>query len=153
MADDPLATLAALYAPPFLVRLNSLPRGAGWRLELSEDDGASWTSLEPGKPGHASPGQAIAAGVSSIADWRVSRADASNAEIALFFSQGKLERRKILIDDPDKPGSKLQVDGYAALDSTGSWNESTIPIEAINKAKSKSGSGSGSAQGQEPRRV
>lgn len=138
---DPLATLSALAVPPFQVRVSSLPGAPGqapsWRLELSEDNGGTWSSLDAGAPGQATPGAAITAGAQAIAAWKAARVDASNAEIALFFSQGRLERRKILVDDPNKPGSKLQVDGYAALDSGGVWNESVAPIEAVNKAKSK----------------
>lgn len=141
MADDPLATLAALPVPPFQVRVGSLPGPPGipptWRLEISEDNGSTWTSSEAGKPGQASPGAAILTGAQAITAWRASRLDAFNAEIVLFLTQEKLERRKILIDDPDKPGLKIQVDGYAALDVNGEWNEAVLAIEAINKAKLK----------------
>lgn len=141
MADDPLATLAALAAPPFLVRVGALSGLPGslptWCLELSEDNGGTWTSLDAGRPGQATPGAAITTGAQAITAWRASRVDSSNAEIVFFLSQGKLERRKILIDDPDKAGTKIQVDGYAALDSNGEWNEAVNPIEAIQKAKSK----------------
>lgn len=141
MVDDPLATLTALPVSPFQVRVGSLPSLPGtpptWRLEISEDNGGTWTSLDAGKPGQATPGAAILAGAQAITGWRAGRLDSSNAEIVFFLSQGKLEGRKILIDDPDKPGSKIQVDGYAALDSNGDWNEAVNPVEAINKAKAK----------------
>src|SRR5687768_6383892 len=96
---DPLAVLSSLYAPPFLVQLKGLPGGSGWRLEHSEDNGGTWTSLEAGHPGHPSPAAAIDAGAAAIASWRSSRLDAHYAEVATYFFQGKLERRKITILD------------------------------------------------------
>jgi hypothetical protein len=134
---DPLAVLAGLYAPPFLVRLTVLPRSLGWRLELSEDDGASWSSLEAGKPGHASPALAIDAGATAIATWRSSRVEAGHAEVSFYFSQGKLERRKI--ESVDDLGEPIEIDGYAAQAEDGTWIEDTSPVVAIDKAKSRKG--------------
>lgn len=134
---DSLALLASLYVPPFLVQVRGLPHSAGWRLEHSEDDGITWASLEPGQPGHPTPAEAIEAGANLIASWREARVDASNAEIAYFFSNGKLDRRKIRVADPNNPDLTIEVDGYAALNDEGIWVESISPIEAINKAKVK----------------
>lgn len=131
---DPLSLLASLYVSPFLVRLTALPRVSGWRLELSEDDGGTWTSLEPGQPGHASPAGAIDAGAQAIAAWRASRISSSENEIAHYFTNGKLERRKITVTDPDTQQPR-EVDGYIALDDNGNPSESVDPLEAIRKSK------------------
>jgi hypothetical protein len=136
-AADPLATLAGLYTSSFLIRLTALPRASGWRLELSEDDGGTWTSLEAGQAGHATPALAIDAGAASISAWKESRIDAGHAEISIFFSQGKLERRKILtLDENNIP---IEVDGYAAKSEDGEWIEDLGALEAIKKAKSRTG--------------
>lgn len=130
--DDPLAVLASLYAPPLLVRLTALPATAGWRLEVSEDEGGTWTSFEAGKPGQVTPAQAIEVGAQALVSWKSARAAAHDAEISHFFKSGKLERRKIQIEGEDN----LQ-DGYAAMAEDGTWLEDISPIVAINKAKDK----------------
>lgn len=142
---DPLATLASLYTSPFLVRLSSLPRGSGWRLELSEDDGGTWTSLEPGQPGHPSPTAAVEEGSRLIQDWRTTRTVAHDTEIAHFFKNGKLERAQISVIDEETRESRT-VDGYRALAEDGTWVEDAEPIKAIERAKQVRGSIRPSAQ-------
>lgn len=133
-AVDPLSLLAPLYAPPYLVRLVSLPDDLGWRLEHSEDNGQTWASLSPAS-GSSSPLEAIQAGVQAIADWRTSRTTAHDAEIVHYLKQGKLERRKIQIINGEE---SMYIDGYAAQGDNGEWLEDQSPIEAINKAKESS---------------
>lgn len=133
MADDPLALLASLYAPPFLVRLSGLPRGAGWRLELSEDDGGSWSSLEPGKPGQVTPEAAILEGNRLIGEWRSSREESHSAEISHYFTTGKLQRGKIKIKDEED--REVEVDGFIAISDDGVKFEAVSPLEAIQKEK------------------
>lgn len=132
--EDPIAVLASLPAVPFLVRLTALPRASGWRLELSEDDGTTWTSLEAGQAGHATPAAAVEAGAQAIDLWRASRANAEQFEVSHFFTSGRLERRKILILD-ELTEKLVEVDGYAAQAENGIWEEDVSPIGAINKAK------------------
>lgn len=133
---DPLNVLASLYASPFLVRLTALSRASSWRLELSEDDGGTWTSLEAGRPGHASPGVAIEEGVRLIQEWRSSRGAAHDVEIAHFFKNGKLERARISVIDEETRES-ITVDGYKAQAEDGTWIEDVEPIKAIERAKQK----------------
>lgn len=128
---EALALLTSLYAPPFLVQVKGLPHGAGWRLEISEDNGQVWTSLSP--VGLPSPEEAIQAGAQAITDWRSSRTLAYDAEIVHFLTQGKLERRRIQVEDDT--GQVVDVDGYAAQAEDGTWIEARLPIEAIEKAK------------------
>lgn len=135
---DPLDVLASLYASPFLVRLTALSRASGWRLELSEDDGGTWTSLEAGRPGHASPAAAIEEGVRLIQEWRSSRVTAHDAEISHFFREGKLERARISVID-EETRETIVVDGYKALAEDGSWTEDIEPIKAIERAKQRKG--------------
>lgn len=145
---DPLAVLEALYTegdpttstPSLLVRVSSLPptrpQGRGWRLELSQDGGDTWTSLEAGQPGHATPSLAIEEGQKRVAAWKEARVEAHDHEISLAFRSGKLQRKKILIDANDGLGErKIEVDGYAALaDDDKTWIESPNPIDAIARA-------------------
>lgn len=131
---DPLALLASLYLSPFLIRLASLPRAVGWRLELSEDDGGTWTSLSP-VYGYQTPQEAIQAGAQAISDWQSSRVEATSNEIAYYFLNGKLERRKITILDEDL--QPLEVDGYIALNDENKPFEHTDPLEAIRMSKER----------------
>lgn len=140
---DSLSTLSGLLSsyPGLLVRLTSLPSSlsSGWRLEVSEDQGGTWTSLEPARGGYTSPAVAIESGASLISSWQSSRVEASHAEISHYFSQGKLTRTRILVDDPTNPTGKSEVDGFKVTADDGSTVESTSPIDAINKAKERRG--------------
>lgn len=80
------------------------------------------------------PPTAIEAGAQAITTWRAARVDAGHAEISHYFSQGRLERRKIIITDPDTQQPR-EVDGYIALDDNGNPSESVDPLEAIRKSK------------------
>lgn len=131
---DPLGTLEALYGSPFLVRVTALPRASGWRLELSEDDGGTWTSLEPGRPGHPSLAAAIEEGNRLIQEWRSARVTTHDAEISHFFINGKLERVPISVIDEETRESRI-IDGYRALAEDGTWIEDAEPIKAIERAK------------------
>ena len=148
-STDSLALLEALPSSSFLVRVTSLPIALGqaptWRLEHSEDAGGTWSSLEPGQPGRTTAAAAIEAGAKAIEAWRAARLDAEQAEVYHFFTQGKLERRKIQVLDEDN--SLITIDGYAAQSEEGNWIEDMSPIVAINKAKTKVKHSSGSKQG------
>jgi hypothetical protein len=132
-AGDPLALLASLPASPFLVRLSSLPRSLGWRLELSEDDGGSWSSLEAGKPGQATPAAAIVEGTRLIGEWQGAREESHSAEIAHYFTSGRLQRSKIVTQDEE--GNSIEIDGFIATSEDGSKFEAANPLEAIKKEK------------------
>lgn len=131
----PLGTLSSfrgLYR--VLARLSQLPN-THWRVEISEDNGSTWTSFEAGHSGHPTPEEAISTARDRLEAWSSSRLDAESAEVAHFFKSGRLERTRVtILDDINGP---VEVDGYRALDDNGKWHESTRPIEAIDRAKEK----------------